>query len=381
MEEIKLWAIKRNECGEIEAESVSGVSREEAENELEELLVNTPSLLMPNLRLVGRQTPTAGGPLDLLGVDEDGRLVIFELKRGVLYRQAVTQVVDYASSLATLPRAELAAHIEERSGDGGVDKFEDFNAWYQQEHSGADYLGRPRMVLVGMAADEHTQRMTAFLAEGGLDISLITFYSFEKDGKKFLARRVHVEGGTTGIPPTSRYNRPDNLKSLHALASSLGMSDFLDAVHTFLSTTLAGCYWYPGKTGYSYMLAEQTEAGTSSHRQFASLYIQGTRPSWLQLSLHNRAISAAGEHAFSVLNESIPEALRMREHPKYNIWVTRLKSRKDWDQLRDPLAVFLCAVLEGRRQEIEDEVLDEAANLTGDDEGEPTEGQDLYRES
>jgi hypothetical protein len=358
MEEIKLWAIRRDDSGQIDVESVSTAPRDRAETELEELLVKTPSLLMTNLRLVGRQTPTTGGPLDLLGVDNDGKLVVFELKKGILYRQAVTQVVDYASSLADLPREKLAAHIEERSGNGGVDKIEDFNAWYQQEHSGTDYVGRPRMVLVGMGADEHTQRMTAFLADGGLDISLITFYSFEKDGKQFLARRIHVEGATTPNSPTSSYNRADNLRSLQDLATRLGMSAFLESVHTFLSTALAGCYWYPGRTGYSYMLAEQTEAGTSSNRQFASLYIQGSRPSWLQLSLHNRAIKAAGKDAFSALNDSIPEQLRMREHPKYSIWETKVRTRQDWDQLREPLAAFLCAVLEGRRQQVEDDASD-----------------------
>ena len=56
-------------------------------------------MLMPGLKLVGRQTPTEGGPLDLLGVDEDGRLVVFELKREMLSREAVAQVIDYASYL------------------------------------------------------------------------------------------------------------------------------------------------------------------------------------------------------------------------------------------------------------------------------------------
>ena len=35
----------------------------------EDTLVKNPSFLMPGLTLIGRQTPTEGGPLDLLGVD------------------------------------------------------------------------------------------------------------------------------------------------------------------------------------------------------------------------------------------------------------------------------------------------------------------------
>ena len=39
-------------------------------------------MLMPGLQLVGRQLTTANGSLDLLGIDSEGRLVVFELKPG-----------------------------------------------------------------------------------------------------------------------------------------------------------------------------------------------------------------------------------------------------------------------------------------------------------
>ena len=74
----------------------------DTEELLEETLVKNPGMLIPGLRLVGRQTPTEGGPLDLLGVDEDGRLVVFELKRGTLSRDAVAQIIDYASDLDSM---------------------------------------------------------------------------------------------------------------------------------------------------------------------------------------------------------------------------------------------------------------------------------------
>ena len=57
---------------------------------------------MNGLTLIGRQVSTDGGTLDLLGIDADGRLVVFELKRGTLTRDAGAQVRDYASDLAAL---------------------------------------------------------------------------------------------------------------------------------------------------------------------------------------------------------------------------------------------------------------------------------------
>ena len=54
------------------------MARLENELALEELLVAHPELLEPELELVGRQLPAAGGWLDLLAVDGTGRLVIYD---------------------------------------------------------------------------------------------------------------------------------------------------------------------------------------------------------------------------------------------------------------------------------------------------------------
>ena len=50
------------------------------EQELEDLLFSSPELIEPGMKMVSRQHPTDSGPLDLLGLDEDGTLVICELK-------------------------------------------------------------------------------------------------------------------------------------------------------------------------------------------------------------------------------------------------------------------------------------------------------------
>ena len=99
---------------------------------LEDTLVANPEMLMPGLTLVGRQTPTTGGPLDLLGVDSSGQLVVFELKRETLTRDAVTQIIDYASSLELLSDDDLAAQIVGQSGKNGIDTIDDFEEWYSQ---------------------------------------------------------------------------------------------------------------------------------------------------------------------------------------------------------------------------------------------------------
>ena len=104
-DDIRIWEV---DDASKAAKPVESTNRMETEALLEELLVRNPDMLMPGLMLVGRQTPTDSGFLDLLGVDGDGRLVVFELKRERLTRDAVAQAIDYCSWLDSLTEAGLA---------------------------------------------------------------------------------------------------------------------------------------------------------------------------------------------------------------------------------------------------------------------------------
>ncbi len=72
------------------------------ESELESWIEADPSLLEGGLTVVGRQLQTQAGPLDLLAVDGSGTLIVVEIKREALTRDAVTQALDYASCLNEL---------------------------------------------------------------------------------------------------------------------------------------------------------------------------------------------------------------------------------------------------------------------------------------
>ena len=107
MNQIQLWA--RNHDGAFaELQPTPGIG---PERDLEDALAAQPELLMPGLRLVARQLETGAGPLDLLGVDSYGQLVLFELKRDRLRREVVAQALDYASALTELGLDELGLRI------------------------------------------------------------------------------------------------------------------------------------------------------------------------------------------------------------------------------------------------------------------------------
>ena len=261
MNETKIWALH----GDSNVVPLASKGQTDTESLLEETLVRNPDLLIPGLRLVGRQTPTDGGPLDLLGVDEDGRLVVFELKRGTLSRDAIAQIIDYASDLDNKTDVALAEHIAANSGVGGIDRIEDFEEWYGENTEGQslDSLRPLRLVLIGLGADDRTERMVRFLAENtDMDISLLTFHGFAYDGKTFLARQVEVEAATHPGPrrPGSYVSRAVRRERLAKLVADSGMSEIFDAAKSMFQKKWPRASTSPGVHGVSIQLQGRSYA-------------------------------------------------------------------------------------------------------------------------
>jgi len=65
------------------------------ERELEDLIVKSPHAIEDGLRVLGRQIRTDVGPLDILAVDNNGVILIIELKAGNADEWVLTQVLSY----------------------------------------------------------------------------------------------------------------------------------------------------------------------------------------------------------------------------------------------------------------------------------------------
>ena len=248
-EEVKIWAIDRSSKT---VEPIQATAWSETEGSLENVLVTNPDMLMPGLTLVGRQMPTDSGYLDLLGVDEDGQLVVFELKRAKLTREAVAQVIDYCSYLDSLAKTKLADEITQHSGVNGIDRIEDFTSWYDERQGGKelDALRPTRMVLVGLGADVGAQRMVGFLAESGLDITLLTFHGYQCEDKTLLARQVE-KGETGNIGPKPRRQRDEERRRGHGeLVQELGIENLWKGAVKALSIASDGSATKSGITFY-----------------------------------------------------------------------------------------------------------------------------------
>ena len=270
MDEIKLWAL----AGEA-ASPVQSAAGMDSEDRLEEILVKNPEMLIPGLTLVGRQTATDGGPLDLLGVDSDGRLVLFELKRGSLSWDAVAQIIDYASDLASMGIDALAERIAEQSGTGGIEKIEDFADWHA-ENFDADNLEKLlplRMFLVGLGVDDRTERMVNFLADNGMDISLLTFQGFARGDELFLARQMRVEAEDEPVsrPSRRRLSAAEKRERLLNYAKENGVSDLLESVQAMLRENWTDLRETPMSMGFGISLPGRTPSGESTRHAYGRI--------------------------------------------------------------------------------------------------------------
>ncbi len=252
-DELKIWALRDGN----EAEAVESVSGVKLEDILEETLVRRPEMLENGLHLVGRQTPTESGPLDLLGVDAGGRLVVFELKREKLTREAVTQCIDYASALNAMAPDEVATLIAENSGRDRIEKIDDFEEWYQGQFAENDLshdLLPPRLVLVGVGVDERAERMARFLRDGDIDISVLTFYGFQHQGETLLSRQVEVEQDTSIKPRSKRLSPAEKEKRAQLLLQEQGLTHLFNSVCEALQGALPSLNPVPARMGRIFYL-------------------------------------------------------------------------------------------------------------------------------
>lgn len=105
---ICLWGVENNHLVAIEKDRLDN------EDRFEEWIANDVSLLGLDLDIliIGRQIKTPSGRIDLLAIDEQGDIVILELKRDRTPREVVAQGLDYASWVAAQepPQIEEIAH-------------------------------------------------------------------------------------------------------------------------------------------------------------------------------------------------------------------------------------------------------------------------------
>lgn len=153
------------------------------ESKIETWVADDLTLIGVHGFVIGRQIATDHGKfIDVLAMDEDGNLIIIELKRDRSPRDIVAQVLDYASWVRRLGTGDvhtLALSLDLSLAKAYRDKFgtslpQTLNSSHQ-------------MLVVASEVDEGTKRIIEYLSEvHDVGINAAFFNVFESDGREWL---------------------------------------------------------------------------------------------------------------------------------------------------------------------------------------------------
>lgn len=198
-EEIKIWKIE----GELLREELEKIPLD-MEKAIENWIMKDIKILSENLIIIGNQIQTSpGGIIDVLCMDQNGDIVIVELKRDKTPRDVTSQVLDYASWVSDLTTEEILDLCKQKYGS--VDKFkEEFEKRFEELPESINE--NHRMIIVGSLIDSTTERIVKYLSEKhNIDINIATFNFFKSgDDQRFLARVFMIEPEDEGRPPGTK---------------------------------------------------------------------------------------------------------------------------------------------------------------------------------
>lgn len=211
--QIRLWSIDEGKLVDLINGSFADIYKEE---DLETWVEQNPSLLGRILAIIGRQVyiPKVG-PIDLLAIDENGRLVIIEFKRQQSTRDTVAQILDYASSIRLLTIEQIRSLT---NVDGAkVGDITDVD---------------PTMIIVAAETDQSVDRIVEYLAsKAELPMEAVTFtYATMSDGKEIIARSILTPEPIPGST-VSKNAAKITLTELFSIAEERGVLDIFKILH------------------------------------------------------------------------------------------------------------------------------------------------------
>ncbi|MBK9715926.1 MAG: DUF91 domain-containing protein [Saprospiraceae bacterium] len=188
--EIKTWQLVNGKLAQVSSSMVDNARKER--EDLEKWIKSNPEILGSDIAIIGEQVKTKSGPLDFLGIDRDGNLVVIELKRDKLPREALAQAIDYASDISNYEPDTLndicQTFTGQTLGDYLTEKFPETN--FEE----VSVNQTQRLLLVGFAIEEPLHRMIEWLSENySLAINAIVLhYVKTNSGDELLSRTVII---------------------------------------------------------------------------------------------------------------------------------------------------------------------------------------------
>lgn len=188
--EIKTWQIVDGKLKVVQS-NLAEEGRTEP-YDLEEWIASNPTIIGAEVVIIGRQVTTKSGPLDLLGIDSSGNLVIIELKRDKLPREVLAQAIDYASDIASWNIDKISEICTKYTGKSLEDYINE--SFPKVDLETININGDQRIVLIGFGIESSLERMIEWLSDSyGVNVNAITLnYSKTSSGDEILTRTAII---------------------------------------------------------------------------------------------------------------------------------------------------------------------------------------------
>lgn len=166
------------------------------EENLEQRLIKTQAAKIGGVEILylGRQGTTEHGKqYDIVGVDEDGDLVVVELKRGETPRRVIAQALDYTSRLRHREYSDLQTEYERFLSEHGyadndLPRLRDAHQDYfdlEDPLSKEEFNSDQRIVIIGATIDDATTNMADLLRDcGGIDVVLVEYTVYQEEDEQ-----------------------------------------------------------------------------------------------------------------------------------------------------------------------------------------------------
>lgn len=320
------------------------------EEELQDYLDEHPEQLEKGLVLIAREMPVSAGKIDLLGVDEEGKLVVIELKRAGVSREAIAQALDYAAALYYDDLEDLIAAID---AGGYIDAANGFEQWYLSSFDAEDILDLwpARLLVAGNHIDDSADRIANFLSdEYGLSVITRAFHRWMDEGETRFSS-IDVEPPQPGPPAGGHRTGPATVNRIAgALPSWEAFSDASDLIRNALPHPRYGnTVGDDDAIGYGITAPEATREGLRWRWAF-TLRAFRSSPEQIAITVFPISIHLA-PGLVAGLEEEIPsgrytEGPFDRTHGDYYIYF-RFESVAEWHQHRPKVEA---AIIEIGRQ-------------------------------
>ncbi|MCL4517673.1 MAG: DUF5655 domain-containing protein [Thaumarchaeota archaeon] len=178
------------------------------EKVMEHWLADNPHAALPDEErvLVISQERAFENLVDILAIDEEGSLIVIEVKRSQTHRDVIAQALEYASDVAdwdyqklNLKAAEYFA-AKKLPYDSLLSAFQETFGVGPTDFSESQYNQRQRIYMVAETIEPKIERATRWLLTRGVPIGYIVYRCYRAEDGDFFLEFIEVVRPADGRP-------------------------------------------------------------------------------------------------------------------------------------------------------------------------------------